>query len=258
MHHSYIDSFSQGDSPIHRLDARAKLLAVIAYTVVLVSFSRYALAVLVPMTIAPLAMLWLGGVPVRFALRRVLVLSPFIAALCLFSPLYDRSAQSGFFGPWQFTVTGGWLSAGSIAAKFTLEVLAITALTCTTPFALLLEAMRKLRMPKFLVMQLGFLYRYIFLLIDEAMRIRRARDFRGARGAPLSRRLAAAGGIIGSLFVRTVERSERVYAAMCIRGYRGEPHALSRLHFRAADAIFLTAVAGYLLLCRWGYAVIAH
>ena len=51
---------------------------------------------------------------------------------------------------------------------------------CTTPFALLLEAMRQLGMPRMIVVQLGFLYRYLFVLIDEAMRLRRARDFRGA------------------------------------------------------------------------------
>ena len=75
MHHSHIDRFSQGDSPVHRLDARAKLLAVLAYTGVLVSFDRYSVSALAPMTIAPLAMLWIGRVPLGFALRRVLLLS---------------------------------------------------------------------------------------------------------------------------------------------------------------------------------------
>ena len=105
-------------------------------------------------------------------------------------------------------------------------------------------------MPKMLVMQLGFLYRYIFVLIDEAMRIRRGRDFRGAARAPASRRLAAAGGIIAALFVRTLERSERIYTAMAARGYRGEPHSLSRLRFCPSDAAFLAATAAYLAVCR--------
>ena len=253
MHHSYIDEFSHGDSPIHRLDARAKLLAVIAYTAALVSFGRYSVAGLVPMAIGPMAMLWIGRVPVRFAFRRVLVLSPFIIFLCLVGPLYDRSLQRAAFGPWHFTIGGGYLAAAVIAIKFTLGVLALTALTCTTPFALLLEAMRKLRIPRFLVMQLGFLYRYIFVLIDQAMRIRRARDFRGAALAPAARRLSAVGSVIGSLFARTIERSERIYTAMRIRGYRGDPHSLSSLRFRAADGIVLAAVTAYLLLCRLGY-----
>ena len=64
MHHSYIDHFAQNDSVIHRLDARAKLLAVIAYTAVLISFDRYVVSALAPLTVAPLAMLWLARVPV--------------------------------------------------------------------------------------------------------------------------------------------------------------------------------------------------
>jgi cobalt/nickel transport system permease protein len=253
MHHSYIDRFAQGDSPVHRLDARAKFTAVLAYTVVLISFDRYVVAALVPLAVAPLAMLWIGRVPVWFALRRVLVLSPFIAMLCLLSPVYDRSAQEVAFGPWRFWATGGWLTAANIAVKFTFGLLALTALTCTTPFAVLLEAMRKLGVPRLLVQQLAFLYRYIFVLIDEALRIRRGRDFRGARRAPPMRRLAAVGGIIGSLFLRTIERSERIHKAMCARGWRGESHSLDRLRFRRTDAAFLTGVAVYLIACRWLY-----
>ncbi len=108
-------------------------------------------------------------------------------------------------------------------------------------------------MPQVIVMQLGFLYRYLFVLMDEAMRVRRARDFRGAALAPLGRRLAAAGGVIGTLFVRTLDRSQRIHLAMAARGYRGEPHSLCRLRFRGATPLFSLAVAVYLVACRWGY-----
>ena len=253
MHHSYIDRFAQGDSPVHRLDARAKLLATVAYTGVLISFDRYAVSELAAMSVMPLAMIWFGRVPLWFGLRRVVVLSPFIAMVALLSPLYDRGVQVVAFGPWRFGLAGGWLTAADVALKFALGLLALTAMMCTTPFALLLEAMRKLGVPKLLVMQLGILYRYIFVLIDEGMRVRRGRDFRGAARAPLHRRLAAAGGVIGSLFVRTLERSERIHTAMCARGYRGEPHGLARLRLRWADAAFLAAVAAYLVAARWAY-----
>lgn len=256
MHHSHIDRFSQGDSPVHRLDARAKLLAVIAYAAVLISFDRYAVMVLSPLAILPLAMLWLGRVPAAFALRRVVVLSPFIAMLALLSPLYDHSLHEVALGPWRLAPAGGWLTAADIAIKFALGVLAMTALMSTTPFATLLEAMRLGGVPKLLVMQLGFLYRYLFVLLDEAMRIRRGRDFRGGARAPARRRLAAVGGIIGSLFVRTLDRSDRIHVAMCARGYRGEPHSLSRLAFRPADACFLLTVAAYLALCRGLYPMV--
>ena len=256
MHHHFIDQFAMGSSPIHRLDARAKLVAILAYTVVLISFNRYAVAALAPMAALPLALLWFAGVPVRFALRRVLILSPFILTLVLLSPLYDRAPHAVSFGPWRGTLGGGWLTAADIAAKFVLGVLALTALVCSTRFGLLLEAMRRLGVPQVVVMQLGFLYHYLFVLIDEAMRVRRARDFRGAALAPVGRRLAAVGGVIGTLFVRTLDRSQRIHLAMAARGYRGEPHSLSQLRFARADAVFLLLVVVYLVICGWLYPMI--
>ncbi len=253
MHHHFIDRFAMGDSPVHRLDARAKLVAVLGYTVVLISFDRYAVAALAPMAVFPLAMLWFARVPVWFALRRVAILSPLVLMLVLMSPLYDRQVHEVTFGPWRYAVSGGWLTAADVALKFALGVLALTAMMCSTPFALLLEAMRRLGMPQAIVMQLGFLYRYLFVLVDEAMRVRRARDFRGAALAPIGRRLAAVGGVVGTLFIRTLDRSQRIGLAMAVRGYRGEPHGLSRLRMTAAAAVFLVAVAGYLVVCRFGY-----
>jgi cobalt/nickel transport system permease protein len=253
MHHAYIDRYAQGDSPVHRLDARAKFVAVILYSAAVISFDRYAVTALAPLAVGPVAMLAFARVPLRFALRRVLILSPFIAMLCVLSPLYDRSLHGVAFGPWAFTISGGWLTAADIAVKFTLGVLALTALTASTPFASLLEAMRRMGVPRMLVMQLGFLYRYIFVLIDEAMRLKNARDFRGAALAPVSRRLAAVGGVIGTLFLGTLERSERIQLAMSARGYTGEPRSLSRLRFRRVDALFLAGVAAYLLVCRFVY-----
>ena len=60
MHHSHIDRFAQGHSVVHHLDARAKLLSVVGYTVVLISFDRYAVSALAPMLVLPYI---LGNIP---------------------------------------------------------------------------------------------------------------------------------------------------------------------------------------------------
>jgi cobalt/nickel transport system permease protein len=253
MHHYHLDQFAHGDSPVHRLDARAKLAALVAYTAILISFDRYAISGLAPLAIAPLVMLRAGRIPVYFALRRVVILSPFILAMCLLSPLYDHSRHLVAFGPWQLAISGGWLTAADIAVKFCLGVLALTSVMATTPFALLLEAIRRIGAPRVLVMQLSLLYRYLFVLLDEAGQIRRARDFRGAAAAPVGRRLAAVGGAIGSLFVRTLDRSDRIHTAMCARGYDGKSRSLSLLRFRPSDGLFLLAAAAYMVFCRWLY-----
>ncbi|HUW58592.1 MAG TPA: cobalt ECF transporter T component CbiQ [Planctomycetota bacterium] len=253
MHHSHIDRYAHGDSSIHRLDPRAKFLAVIAYTGILISFDRYAVSALAPMAVLPLVLLWFGGIPTWFVVRRVLVLSPFILVLCLVSPYYDRVPHAVSFGPWRYEMTGGWLTAADIALKFALGIMTLTALMSTTPFAQLLEGMRKLGVPRMFVVQLGFLYRYLFLLIDEGLRLKRGRDFRGAARVPVGRRLRAVGAVIGHLFIHTLDRSDRIHTAMTARGYRGEWHGLSTLRFRRRDAVFLLVTAAYLVICRWGY-----
>jgi cobalt/nickel transport system permease protein len=250
MHHHFIDRFSLGDSAVHRLDARAKLVAVVGYMAVLISFDRYAVSRLAPMAVLPLAMLWFGHVPVWFALRRVAVLSPLVLMLALGGPLYDRTLQAVALGPWNCQISGGWLTAADVGVKFALGVTALTALMCTTPFALCLEAAERLGLPRMVVVELGFLYRYLFVLLDEAMRLRRARDFRGAGRAPLGRRLAASGGVIGALFTRTLDRSQRIHLAMIARGYRGPVRSLQRLKFTAGDAALLAVVGPYLFVCR--------
>ena len=255
MHHDYIDKFSRLQSPVHRLDARVKLSAIVGYTAVLIAVNRYQAAALAPFVVGPVALLMLGGIPLRFALKRVLILSPFVLTLCLFQPVFLRQPRPVVLGGWHFELAGGWLVAANLAVKFVLGLLALTVLTCTTPFAALLAALRKLRAPRMLVMVLSFLYRYLFVLLDEAMRIRRARDFRGAALAPVGRRLAAVGGVVGSLFVRTWQRAQRVHLAMAARGFDGVPRTLDHPHLHAADGVFLAAwsvyVAGAWLYARW-------
>lgn len=253
MHHDYMDKFAHGQSPIHALDARVKLLMVVLYTVALISVERHQVAALAPLAVGPVAMMLLGRIPLRFALKRVVLLSPFVLTLCLFQPVYLRQPMPVQFGPWQFALAEGWLVAADMAGKFALGLLALTALMCTTSFASLLGALRNLRVPRMLVMMLGFLYRYLFVLLDEAMRIRRGRDFRGANLAPVSRRLLAVGAIVGGLFLRTFERGERIHLAMSTRGFDGVPRTLEHPHLHRADGVFLACSFLY-IVGAWLYA----
>jgi cobalt/nickel transport system permease protein len=251
MHHHYIDRFAQGGSPVHRLDPLAKLLAVLAYTVVVISFGRHDVLPLAPLIVVPLAMLWFAGVPTAWALRRVAVLSPFILMVAIMAVLYDAAPRTLAVGPWQWSIRGGVVAAVSISVKFTLTVLALTALVCTTPFAALLEALQRLRTPRTFTTVLGLLYRYLYVLMGESMRLRRARDFRGGRLATAGRRLTTVGAMIGSLFARTLERSERIHLAMQSRGWTGRSHSLLQHRFGWIDGAFLLVAAAYLLACRW-------
>jgi len=251
MHHHFLDRFSGLDSPLHRRDPRAKLLLVLAYTALLVSVDRYQVARLAPFAILPFAWLVFGNIPLRYVGKQVVLCSPFLVFVAVFNPLYDHSVHV-VPTPWgTLAVGGGWLIAANLTIKFVLGLSALVALSATTRFADLLAGMQRLGVPRLLVMQLAILYRYLFVLIDQAQRVVRARSARLGSAGPVGARLRASGGMVGSLFVRTLESAERIHAAMEARGYDGQIRTLRRLRFGAADAVLLAGGVAYAVLCRF-------
>jgi cobalt/nickel transport system permease protein len=131
--------------------------------------------------------------------------------------------------------------------KFFLTITSALLLIATTSFPRICLALRKFGIPEIFISQLLFLYRYIFVLVEEAMKVVRARDMRsfGSRGKDIR----AFTGITGTLFLRTVERAERIYQAMLSRGFSGMLYTTKPYQFTAADAVFLaiTITVFYLL-----------
>lgn len=246
MHHHYIDRFAYQDSPIHRLDPRAKVLAVVAYSVVLISLGRYELPS-AWYVVWPFVMLALGGIPMWFVARHILIVSPFIVCLVAFSPIFDRT-------PVRFhdavTVAGGWLTAASVLLRFVFGMAALIALASTTRFAALLKGLERLGVPAILVAQLRFLYRYLFLLLDQAMHLRRARSARDAGRGPFAHRWRVNAAQVGVLFVRTLEQADRTHRAMLARGYDGTIRLLEPLRWQRRDWLFIAATAAYLVAVR--------
>jgi cobalt/nickel transport system permease protein len=106
-----------------------------------------------------------------------------------------------------------------IIIRSTLCLLTMVLLSNTTPFAALLDVLRRARVPAVLITTLALMYRYLFVLVDEAERMQRARQSRTfiRQRWQIWRNLAV---VIGQLFVRSTERAERIYAAMLARGWR--------------------------------------
>ncbi len=235
---------------MHRVDARAKALAVLAYTVAVVSVDPYNPAGLAPFAILPALWLWVGRVPPRFVLRQILLVSPFIACLALLNPVFDARPCELVAGGHTWHLRSGWVSASSILAKFFLTMAALLALSATTPFHRLLAGLGRMGLPRALVETLTFLHRYLFLLVDQTQRVKRSAAGRGLPRAGWSRRRKAASALVGTLFLRTLERAERVQAAMLGRGYHGSLPGLDHPRFGSADALFLAACLGYAVAGR--------
>lgn len=241
-----LDLLSYRDTVVHRLDPRAKVVATMLFAVAVVSFPRYEVLSLFPFFLFPVLLAALGDIPAGFIAKKVVAVSPFAVFVGIFNPLFDSSAVAIAPG---VHVSAGWVSFASILVKFALTISAALLLIATTSFPGICRGLRRLGLPALFVSQLLFLYRYLFVLMEEAMRVVRARDMRsfGARGAGM-RVLVR---IVGTLFLRTVERAERIYGAMLARGFRGDVPTMRREALRPSDAAFLLAAGGFFALCRF-------
>jgi len=212
----YLDTMASGDSPLHRLDPRAKLITTLLFIVAVVSFDKYTLLSFVPFFIYPMVMISAGGLPVGYFLKKVIQVSPFAILVGIFNPLIDREIilHLGTIG-----ISGGWISFLSILLRFFLTVTAALILISLTGFNTVCEALNRLGVPRPFVVQLLFFYRYIFVLVDEAERMERARSLRSFSSR--SRPFRVFISIIGHMLLRSFDRAERIYHAMRCRGFEG-------------------------------------
>lgn len=231
----YLEALAQQNTPIHRLDPRAKLLTTLAFIVSVVSFDRFQISAMLPFAIFPIALIVLGNLPAGYLIKRVLCVSPFAILIGIFNPLLDRQIllHIGSLG-----ISGGWVSFASILVRFFLTVLAALVLVATAGFNTICLTLEKMGVPNVFVMQLLFLYRYAFVLAEESGRMVRAWQLRAPLQKAMSIRTFST--LLGSLFLRTTSRAQRIYQAMCCRGFDGQLHPVLRLNWRITDTVFLS------------------
>ena len=240
-----LDTLAAQDTPIHRLDPRAKVVTALAFIAAVVSFGKYDLSGLVPLIVYPVAMIALADLPPGYLLGKLLIASPFAVIIGVFNPLLDRTILMQI-GP--VRVSGGWISFASILVRFFLTLSAALILVSTTGFNAVCLALTRLKVPRVLTVQLMLLYRYLFVLAEEAARMVRAYSLRSVGGRRMPLRIF--GSLIGQLLLRAMDRAHRIHTAMLCRGFDGEIHQIRPLKFRASDGAFVVAWSGFFLLAR--------
>ena len=184
--------------------------------------------------------------PLLYILKRLLVVSPFILMAALFYPL------SIFITGREYVAEHGNMVIKAsiiIFSKAFLAVLLLVLLTSTEKFHRLLLALRKLKMPRLIGTISALLYRYGFLLVDEALRTSRARESR-TPGRLRMRRTKVYGNQVAVVFLRSWERSQTIYKSMLSRGFSGEFPDAQELNLRAVDVIFSAVFVSLLLAVR--------
>jgi cobalt/nickel transport system permease protein len=246
MHANLFDPYLDRKSLVHQLDPRVKL--VLAVLLILSNLTLPDGAWLAFAVTG--AVIWVGGwlskVSPVLLVRRASVVIPFTlaAVTVIFSTPGDILA-TGSLGSWHWTATdAGTVRFGSILLRSWFSVQVAILLTTTTRFPDLLHAMHHLRVPRPLVAIIALMYRYLFVLVDEVVRLLRARRSRSGTvpghkaGRSLPWRARVAGGMVGQLFLRSYERSQRVHSAMLSRGYQGEFYTLTPHQMDGQDWAF--------------------
>jgi cobalt/nickel transport system permease protein len=236
LHVHFLDPYRARPSPIHRLDSRIKLVLALAFILTTALTPVGAWPVYVLLLAIVISVIQLSNLGLRYVWGRAILAFPFV--LAAFPIIFTAGAPyltEVQIGSWSLQVSVPGLERFiSIAIKSWISVQAAILLASTTSFPDLLVAMRAIHIPGLLVSIFGLMWRYLFILADEALRLNRARAARsGTSGEPGSRaggslawRARIAGGMAGSLFLRAFDRSDRIYAAMISRGYNGEIRSL--------------------------------
>ena len=240
-----LDQLATGTTTLHRLDARAKVLVTLVFVLCVVSFGKYEIASLLPFSIFPFVLLSRGNLPSVYFARKIAMVLPFAFLVGAFNPLFDREILLQL-GP--VSISGGWVSCVSIMVRALLTVGTALLLVGVTGFTDICRALERLGMPKVFAVQLLFLYRYLFVLTEEAGRAARARDLRsfGRQGQGV----VPAANIIGHLLLRTWQRAERIHMAMLARGFSGEFHTITASRFASPELLFTVGWTALFLVLR--------
>ena len=214
--HVSVERWSRGSSALHARDARAKFGALLAFLIAVsttapasqTAFAGYAALLAIAIAAARL--------PVPALIRRAALVLPFSAVFALIT--------------WW---SGEPLLALALGEKSFLSAMAALLLIATTPLPELLRGLETLAVPRPLILVIQFLYRYLFVVLEQAQRMRLAARARGSR-------FGSAAGALAVLFARSWERADGIYQAMLARGFSGRFPGLPPSRFALADAAFLS------------------
>jgi len=256
MHYHFLDPYRERQSVIHALDPRVKLVFTLAFvlTMALLPFGAWPVYVLM-LTLA-LSITVLSELGLKYVLKRSLLAIPFVlAAVPLLFTVKGPALLTLPIGSLSLTITSTGLERLlSIMFKSWVSLQVAIVFAAATPFPDILLAMRAVKIPRLIVSLFGLMWRYMFVMVDEVIRLLRARSARSGSiaglksGGSIAWRAKVTGGMAGNLFVRSIDRGDRIYAAMAARGYDGEIRSFPLPPITSASWIVLLGSLALLII----------
>lgn len=182
-----------------------------------------------------LAIAVFSSLPLSPLFKRSLVIIPFVVVVAAFLPFFGKGETVEVFNI-HLRVEGVERFCDVVMKAF-LSVFCAAILVEATEFQDLIKGFEKLKLPTIMVVLISFTYRYSSVILEEAKRMKRARDARSTGGSFIWQ-MKTLGNILGQLFIRSYERSERVYQAMALRGFTGEIKTLNTIRLARKDVVW--------------------
>jgi cobalt/nickel transport system permease protein len=228
VHYIVLDRLSRGSSFLHSRDARFKIVALLIFLTAIATNRPFRITAGLAYLAALGAGIALARLPVGWIATRALVVVPFSAVFAGISILTGNTEQG-------LTLVG----------KSYLSALAVLLVVASTPLPSLLTGFARLGVPAILVTIIQFLYRYLFVITDEARRMWLAAQLRGSALSKTSRkeRMISAGGTLAVLFGRSLEKAEGIHMAMLARGFTGVMPGYETGRAGARDILFVLSAA---------------
>jgi len=245
LKHSFIDRYSEINSPIHDLDPRAKFIAFFLSILIMISEPHGEMKCFIFYYTLIFFFVFLSRIPLKFYLFRILIVLPFLLAISLLLPL--SLWLGGEANLKSYHISAVFLGL-SLLLKTLGAVILLTLLVSTNKFHKLLKGLRLLKMPEVLGQITAVMYRYIFIINDERIRTLRAKESR-TPGKLRSNPFKVYGNLAALIFLRSWERAHIIYNSMLSRGFSGNFPDQKELNMAPKDIVFFTAViAGFLLI----------
>lgn len=250
-HAFYAEQTARVDGLLQRVDARVKLVGILA--LILAAAAAHRLAAIGGLFVVAVVLAALSHVSFRVLLKRVWIAVLLFTGVIAFPAPFVTPGQAVAHIPWfGWTVTSqGLTSAGFLVLRVETAATLCVLLVLTTPWNHVLKALRVLRVPAVLVTILGMTYRYLFLVLQTAHDMFESRRSRMVGELTPSERRRVAASSAGVLMSKTFDLSSEVYLAMQSRGYRGDISVLDEFQVQSFDWLMLAGFAAITAAAFW-------
>lgn len=211
-----IEELANGHSLIHDRSSVAKLLVTLLFLIVVQSFGKYELSGLMTMLILPLFAYRAANIELSLCFYKLRFVLPFILLMGVVQPFLDRTPQ---LSVGTFVITGGMLSMATMLLKVTLCLMASFLLAATTSVTGLCGALDQLHIPQVITSCLLLCVRYVETLLEQTEVMWESYSLRAPGQKGIHPR--AWGSFLGQLILRSVDKADSLYTAMCLRGFQG-------------------------------------